>query len=216
MQMSGASRAGHVAAGQPTGALAANVKARLLAGDDEGARARFDDLVQATQRRASRLAFYYLRDRADADEAVQDAFVKVFVHLGGFDETQSFDTWFARILVNGCLDRLKARTRRGRWMVDTPPGEAGQPAIDPPAMGPTPEDEVLRAEAARALRAAIDTLPPRQRDVVLLTQLDGRPTAEVSAVTGLSESTVRVHLFRAMRRLRHVLGATRAARVDEG
>ena len=216
MQMSGASRAGHVSAGRPTGELAADVKARLLAGDDEGARARFDDLVLAAQRRASRLAFYYLRDRADADDAVQDAFVKAFVHLGGFDETQSFDTWFGRILVNGCLDRLKARTRRGRWMVETPPGEVGQPAIDPPATGPTPEDQVLRAEAARALRAAIDTLPARQRDVVLLTQLDGRPTAEVSAVTGLSESTVRVHLFRAMRRLRHVLGAARATRVDEG
>jgi RNA polymerase sigma-70 factor (ECF subfamily) len=195
--------------------LAAEVKALLGAGDHERARTRFDDLVLATQRRASRLALYYLRDRADADDAVQDAFVKAFVNLASFDDTLSFDTWFARILVNGCLDRLKARARRGRWMVQPqPPGGEARTTPEPQAPEPTPEASVLRAERARALRAAIDTLPERQRHVVLLTQLDGRPTAEVSEMTGLSESTVRVHLFRAMRRLRRVLAPARTPDVE--
>lgn len=208
--MSGAGRAGPAPASRETGELAAEVKALLRAGDPERARARFDDLVRGTQRRASRLALYYLRDRADADDAVQDAFVKVFVNLASFDETLSFDTWFGRILVNGCLDRLKARARRGRWMVQAqPPGGDAWATPEPIAPGPTPEDAALRAERARELRAAIDALPERQRHVVVLTQLDGRPTAEVSEMTGLSESTVRVHLFRAMRRLRRLLSAGR-------
>jgi RNA polymerase sigma-70 factor (ECF subfamily) len=178
------------------------VKALLLAGADEEARERFGELVRVCQRRASRLAFYYLRDRADADEAVQDGFVKAFLHL------RSFDVWFNRILVNGCLDRLKARSRRARWLVPAPADrEDGLAPREAAATGLTAEEAVLRDEAARRLRAEIDRLPERQRSVVLLTQFEGRPAAEVGAITGISESTVRVHLFRAMKRLRRALGA---------
>ena len=61
------------------------------------------------QRRASRIAFHYLRDAAEADEAVQDAFVKAYSHLASFREALPFEVWFTRILINGCLDRIKAR-----------------------------------------------------------------------------------------------------------
>ena len=67
------------------------------------------------QRRALRIAYQYLRDAADADEAVQDAFVKVFSHIGSYREAWPFEVWFTRILINGCLDRRKARARRERW-----------------------------------------------------------------------------------------------------
>ena len=205
--MSSVRRSAQAARTSDSGDLAAGVKALLLAGADDEARERFGELVRVCQRRASRVAFYYLRDRADADEAVQDAFVKAFLHLRSFDETLSFDVWFSRILVNGCLDRLKARARRARWMVRAPsPREDGMAMPEPAAPGPSAEDAVLRNEAAERLRAEIDKLPDRQRSVVLLTQFDGRPAAEVGALTGLSESTVRVHLFRAMKRLRRALG----------
>ena len=72
------------------------------------------------QRRASRIAFHYLRDAAEADEAVQDAFVKAYSHLSTFREELPFEVWFTRILINGCLDRIKARTRRERWLVPMP------------------------------------------------------------------------------------------------
>ena len=64
-----------------------------------------------------RIAFHYLRDGAEADEAVQDAFVKAYSHLASFREELPFEVWFTRILINGCLDRIKARTRRERWLV---------------------------------------------------------------------------------------------------
>jgi RNA polymerase sigma-70 factor (ECF subfamily) len=134
--------------------------------------------------------------------------VKAFLHLRSFDETLSFDVWFNRILVNGCLDRLKARSRRARWLVPAPADrEDGLAPREAAATGLTAEEAVLRDEAARRLRAEIDRLPERQRSVVLLTQFEGRPAAEVGAITGISESTVRVHLFRAMKRLRRALGA---------
>ena len=95
--------------------LAASIKALVLAGDRDAARDRFADLVARQQRRAVRIAYNYLRDAHDADEAVQDAFLKVFTHITSYREEYPFEVWFTRILVNGCLDLRKARTRRLRW-----------------------------------------------------------------------------------------------------
>ena len=98
------------------------------------------------QRRASRIAFHYLRDAADADEAVQDAFVKAYMHIGTFREELPFEVWFTRILINGCLDRLKARRRREKWIAPPtidPSGVERNPAEFLPSRGPSPEDQVL-------------------------------------------------------------------------
>ena len=128
--------------------LAAEVKALVLQGDLEGARARFDALVVRQQRRASRIAYHVLRDAADADEAVQDAFVKVFTHIQSFREDLPFEVWFTRILINGCLDRQKARRRRARWIVpsmDT--GEGERDRIEGArASGASPEEALLLRE----------------------------------------------------------------------
>src|SRR5436190_16216352 len=98
---------------------AVEVKALQAAGELERARDRFADLVNRHQRRASRIAFHYVRDSADADEAVQDAFVKAYTHIGTFREELPFEVWFTRILINGCLDRLKQRKRREKWIAPT-------------------------------------------------------------------------------------------------
>src|SRR5204863_1705315 len=97
--------------------LAVEIRGLMDAGNMDDARDRFGDLVAMHQRRATRIAYQYLRDAAEADEAVQDAFVKVFSHLTSYREAWPFEVWFTRILINGCLDRRKAKTRRDRWMV---------------------------------------------------------------------------------------------------
>jgi RNA polymerase sigma-70 factor (ECF subfamily) len=181
---------------------AAAVKALRAAGDHAAARDRFAELVSRHQRRASRIAFHYLRDAAEADEAVQDAFVKAYSHLASFREALPFEIWFTRILINGCLDRIKARGRRERWIV---PIEAAAEAPAPVARGLSPEAELLSRERRRALAAALTKLPERQRAVFILSQVEGHSAREVGEMTGLNESTVRVHLFRAIRRLRKLL-----------
>src|SRR6476620_5918848 len=98
-------------------ASASAVKAMQAEGRHSEARERYADLVARHQRRAARIAYHYLRDGAEADEAVQDAFVKAYQHLASFREELPFDVWFTRILINGCLDRIKARTRRERWLL---------------------------------------------------------------------------------------------------
>ena len=188
--------------------VAIDVKAMQAAGRTEDARERFSELVGRHQRRAVRIAFHYLRDAADADEAVQDAFVKSYLHLGTFREDLPFEVWFTRILINGCLDRLKARRRRERWMAPTPVDALGNerdPAEYLPSRGPSPEDQLLHGERRAQLDSALAKLPERQRLIFMLSHFDGRSSREVSAMTGLNESTVRVHLFRAIRRLRSLL-----------
>src|SRR5213080_3077883 len=103
--------------------LAIEIRGLVDRGALDEARERFGGLVAAHQRRASRIAYQYLRDAAEADEAVQDAFVKVFSHIDSYREAWPFEVWFTRILINGCLDRRKARARRERWLV--PAGETG-------------------------------------------------------------------------------------------
>src|SRR5688500_17261724 len=105
-------------------ALAAQVQDLLSDGNDSGARDVFAQIVSRQQRRAARIAWHYLRDVADADEAVQDAFVKAYTHIKSFQPNLSFEVWLTRILINGCLARQKARTRRSRWML--PVAEAGR------------------------------------------------------------------------------------------
>lgn len=205
--MSGASPP-PVSAKEADARVAVEVKALQAAGQLAAARERFAELVGRHQRRALRIAFHYVRDAADADEAVQDAFIKAYLHIGTFREELPFEVWFTRILINGCLDRIKARKRRERWIAPPPVDPSGverNPADYLPARGPSPEDQVLAAERRRQLNGALSRLPERQRLVFMLSHFEGRSSREVSGMTGLNESTVRVHLFRAIRRLRSLL-----------
>ena len=190
--------------------LAGEIKALLAGGDTATARERFEELVKRHQRRAARIAYFYLRDPADVDEAVQDAFLKAFIHLPSFREELFFELWFTRIVVNGCLDRLKARARRARWLLPTGAGsdarDGQQEPIDRlPTAGPSPEVRLLVKERRAHLARAIGRLPERQRMVILLSQFEGHTTREVATMLGLNEATVRVHLFRAIRSLRRLL-----------
>jgi RNA polymerase sigma-70 factor, ECF subfamily len=217
--MSGTSAA--VTAAREADAVAARtVKALQADGQHAEARERFAELVARHQRRAGRIAYHYLREAADADEAVQDAFVKAYSHLSTFREELPFDVWFTRILINGCLDRIKARTRRERWLVPmgrvTAPGTEDAPAERDiteriPSGGASPEDTLLSRERRQQIADALARLPERQRAVFVLSHVEGCTSREVSALTGLNESTVRVHLFRAIRKLRTLLASDQAA-----
>jgi RNA polymerase sigma-70 factor (ECF subfamily) len=203
--MTGAQAAG-VTGREADSAAASAVKALRVDGRHAEARERFAEIVARHQRRAARIAFHYLRDAADADEAVQDAFIKAYSHLASFREELPFEVWFTRILINGCLDRIKARTRRERWIVSMPDtGTERDLGERMPGRGPSPEDQLLAKERRERLANALAELPERQRSVFMLSHYEGCTSREVSAITGLNESTVRVHLFRAIRKLRALL-----------
>lgn len=180
----------------------------LARGELARARQAFDQVVLRHQRRASRIALLYLRDPAEADEAVQDAFVRAFTKLETYRDEHPFEVWFTRILVNACVDRQRARQRRARRLmaIEDLPAE--------PAAGRSASPERRAAGLAwrEAVNAAVETLPARQREVFVLCHLGDHSPRDVSMMTGMRESTVRVHLFRAVHKLRAALGAWRDLR----
>jgi RNA polymerase sigma-70 factor (ECF subfamily) len=184
--------------------LAAEIKGLVAGGERDAARERYGDLVARQQRRAVRIAYHYLRDAHDADEAVQDAFIKVFTHITSYRQDLPFEVWFTRILVNTCLDLRKSRSRRLRWAVPMS-SAADMPPNDPATPEPTAEQRLVSNERAKEITAAVDSLPDRQRTVFTLCHVAEQTTSEVSQALGLSEATVRVHLFRAVRKLRRLL-----------
>jgi RNA polymerase sigma-70 factor (ECF subfamily) len=187
--------------------IAVEIRELVGHGSADAARERFAALLAIHQRRAMRIAYQYLHDAADADEVVQDAFLKAYSHIDSYREAWPFEVWFTRILINGCLDRRKARQRRTRWFSHTPTGQFvddAQPALTGAALDP--EARLLARERRARIAAAIDRLDGRQRTIFMLTHYGDCSPREVSAMTGLKESTVRVHLFRAARKLRGLLG----------
>jgi RNA polymerase sigma-70 factor (ECF subfamily) len=189
--------------------LASAVKALVVAGQRDRARERFGELVACQQRRAIRIAFHYLRDAHDADEAVQDAFLKVFTHITTYRDDLPFEVWFTRILVNRCLDVRKARARRLKWALPmTFSGDLRVP--DRPTPQASAEEQLISDERRRTIGEAVEQLPNRQRAVFTLCHIAEQTTSEVSQALGLSEATVRVHLFRAVRKLRTLLAGKEA------
>jgi RNA polymerase sigma-70 factor (ECF subfamily) len=198
-------RKGAVAQPSPASVLATEIKGLVARGERDAARERFGALVPLLQRRALRIAFQYLRNPADADEAVQDAFVKVFLHIDQYREELPFDVWFTRILVNASLDRLKARARQQRGLAS--PGldddRSMEQVVAPEASS---ERRLLAKERWAAVSRAVAGLPDRQRLVFTLSHVDERTPAEIAAMTGMNPATVRVHLFRAVHKLRGLFG----------
>ncbi|HEY8535174.1 MAG TPA: sigma-70 family RNA polymerase sigma factor [Vicinamibacterales bacterium] len=190
------------------GVSAGTIRGLLGEGRLADAREAFDELVRRHQRRASRIALMYLRDPAEADEAVQDAFVRAFTRLDTYRDEHPFEVWFTRILVNACVDRQRARQRRLRRL--TPIQDL---AAEPPAgRHASPERRATNRAWRDAVQAAVEQLPARQREVFILCHLGDHTPRDVSMMTGMRESTVRVHLFRAVHKLRAALGAWRDLR----
>src|SRR5206468_2342256 len=168
--------------------VAVDVRQLVEHGHMDEARDRFGELVALHQRRALRISYQYLRDAAEADEAVQDAFVKVFAHIASYREAWPFEVWFTRILINGCLDRRKARARRDRWFVtstDASPADEARASVHAPTVA-NPEARLLARDRRARMAAAIDRLDGRQRTVFMLCYYGDCTPREVSAIRGLN------------------------------
>ena len=184
--------------------IASEIKQLLNSGKHQEARSRFEDIIAIHQNRITRIAYYYLRDPAEVDEVVQDTFFKAFIHLPTFQDELYFSLWLSRIAVNGCLDRLKAQGRRRRWVVPTN-DHIDELVRRAPASAPSVEQTFLANERRDELLAAVEQLPKRQRSIVILNQFEEYSTKDVSNMLNIAESTVRVHLFRAIRSLRTLI-----------
>ncbi len=180
---------------------------RLRAGDEQG----FVALVERYNGSMLRLAGAFVPSHAVAEEVVQDTWLAVLRGLTGFEGRSSLRTWMFTILVN------RARTTGMREQRSVPVADAG-PVVDASRFGPDGawsvppehwiEEAEERVEAGKLtglLRSAIDGLPARQREVVLLRDVEGMSSAEVCGVLSISEANQRVLLHRGRGKLRQAL-----------
>jgi len=175
---------------------AAQVDAARL-GDEAAIRA----LIKANNQRLFRVARAVLRDDAEAEDVVQETYVKAFTKLASFRGDSAFSTWLTRIALNEAL----GRRRRRRSMTDLSAIEEGASAEIIAFPGAIPEAEAGRSEMHGILAAAIDTLPEPFRLVFVLREVEELDVAETAAFLGIKPETVKTRLFRARRLIRKAL-----------
>ena len=170
----------------------------------------FDLLVERYQERAYRIAWSVVRDREDAKDCSQEAFIRLHESAGSFAGQAKFSTWFYRILVNCCLDHQRRGRGWRRLLAWRDRREDGPDEPDPVEQAPAPfADPADRLDTeARMSRVweLVEELSPQQRAAVTLSCREGMATKDIAAVLSLSEATVRVHLHRALSTLRRRIG----------
>ena len=171
--------------------------AELLRAVADGDRAAFDRLSRRHLDRAYGVALRMTGSRADAEDVVQDVFLRLWLKPGAWRPGQAqFSTWLYRVVVNRCLD-LKRR-----------PKGADLDAIEEPQdPDSNAEDSLMQAERGRALEAAVARLPERQRAAIVLTYTAGLRNAEAASAMDISVKAFEALLVRAKRELRdHLAG----------
>lgn len=166
--------------------------ARVRSGDE----ASFGLLMRRHNQRLYRLARAVVRDAREAEDIVQESYVRAFTHLERFEGRASFATWVSRIALHEALARMR-RVRRFAAL------EEEVNLSDLPAVrSPGPEEQAANRELSAALAAAVDGLPESHRAVFVLREVEGLSTAETAVILGLSEPNVKVRLHRARAALR--------------
>lgn len=175
---------------------------RAKAGDPRA----FRELMESFQDGFYGVARRFTGSHEDADDVLQDAFVKIYLNLAGLERPEAFFPWARRIVVNTALDCIRRR-QRATAVEAEPPDDLWEREIDTGAE--PPDRRVEEREFLVKLERALRVLPPRQREVVLLHDVEGLPTGEISVRLGIPRATVRSNLFYGREKLRRLLARHR-------
>jgi RNA polymerase sigma-70 factor (ECF subfamily) len=173
-----------------------------------GGEAAARELMGRYNQRLYRMAWSVLKNPADAEEAVQDAYLKAFTTEAGFDGRSAYSSWLMRIVINQALERRRIAARRAELFE-----QEGVAAMDDyrsrraaaPITHGSPEESVARAQFARRLEAAVAQIPDSLRTVFVMRDIEGLSIEETSAVLDTPQATVKTRLSRARKRLQELL-----------
>lgn len=170
------------------------------------------EVMERDRNRLLRLAQRRCRSREDAEDALQDAFLSAYRHLDQFDGRAQLSSWLTRIVLNAACDQLRRRAAHTVLSIS----EAPDPGTIHPGVlhdpGPTPEQTCARHERCLQLQRLAARLPTPWKRALQARTVEGLSTREAAQALGLTESTLKTHLFRAHRHLRryqHTLGGLR-------
>jgi RNA polymerase sigma-70 factor (ECF subfamily) len=180
----------------------ATAVARACAGDSEA----FRVLVDRYSRKIFRLAYRMTRNEQDAEDVVQETFLRAYRRLKQFESRSSFGTWIFRIAVNSALDltRKVGRYERAEQQKSGLEAEAEQ-LSQLPAPEPTPDRLLLSNELKHKVESVLASLSPRVRTAFVLRHYEGMPIEEIGSVLGLKGSATKNSIYRAVQKLRKEL-----------
>jgi RNA polymerase sigma-70 factor (ECF subfamily) len=163
-----------------------------------GDRARFEILMRRHNQRVYRAVRFFLRDDAEIEDVMQQAYLRAFLRLDSLVAGSKVKSWLVKIAVNEALDRLRQRRRLNEYALDET--EEGEPTA-----ASTPEEQLGDRELAALLGAALGDLREIYRAVFVLREIEGLSTEEVAEALGVTENVVKIRLHRAKDRLRQRL-----------
>lgn len=172
----------------------------------------FRELFDRYHRRVFAVAFGVVKNKQDALDIVQEAFIKVHKHIRNFQGTASFYTWLYRIAMNLSIDHVR-KAKKGRDLDyddkvrRDDENVAGDGAILPSMLDANPRKTVLRRELADAIQEALDSLSPDHRAVILLREVEGLSYEEMARVLEVPKGTIMSRLFHARRNMQSALAA---------
>ncbi|HEU5451810.1 MAG TPA: sigma-70 family RNA polymerase sigma factor [Terriglobales bacterium] len=188
--------------------LDAAAVAQVRAGDREA----FRPLVERHSAMIFGLAFRMTGNEADAEEIVQETFLKAYRALGSFDGRSSFSTWVYRIASNCALDLLDRRKTQPQPAIPDPEDEEG-PEERLPSEQPNAERLLYSAEMQARIKEAMESLTPVERTAFVLRHFDGRSVEEIAATLKVRTGAAKQSIFRAVQKMREALApAMRSAR----
>lgn len=181
------------------------LEARLARLALKGDQRAFAELVALYQDKLFHMAYRMLNNRQEAEDVVQETFLRVHKNLERYDENLKFSTWIYRIATNLCIDRL--RKRKPTYSLDAESSE--HEGLDGYSMIPsdnrTPESEMLLSETQRIIHEAIDSLPPKYKTVMMLRYIQELSLQEISDVLDMPVTTIKTRVHRGREFLRKKL-----------
>lgn len=163
----------------------------------------FRALVEEHSPMVFRLAHRMTGNVSDAEDVVQETFLKAHRSLGGFDERARFGTWIYRIAVNAAIDLIR---RRGRPTASRRTGDDDPPIVETLASSdPLPDRLAISGQIQRDVAAALTQLSPRERAAFVLRHMEGMPIERIAEVLKIGPNAVKQTVFRAVQKLRREL-----------
>lgn len=182
-------------------ALDADLVSRATAKDKEAYR----QLVERYQSRAISIAYGILKNREDAEDVVQESFVKAYLSLPNFKGDSSFYTWLYRIVYNMSIDVKRKSARTSRYESDIEERELEHSMEGAAQSQDGPDEELIRKEKLRCIDKAMREISEEHRTVIMLREVDGLDYQEIADVTGVSKGTIMSRLHYARKKLQQVL-----------
>src|SRR5882757_3216316 len=183
--------------------------ARVKAGDKD----TFRLLVERHSQTIFRLAFRMMENEQDAEEIVQETFLRAYRALDGFESRSNFGTWIYRIALNRCYDFLNQRKSRPTIQPQEDP-EAPAVIEQIPTKNPSPERSLLSQEIQVQVRSAMELLTAGERIAFVLFHFEGRSIEEVARTLNVRQGVVKNRVYRAVKKLRQQLHQLRVFRID--